>query len=183
MDEKFEYEKPENTIWGFIIGAGFIIWGVYSLIEMLQDGWGVPWWSLIAWGIGGSMIASNIKKITQRSKILNLVASAMTNHERISIGELSNETNVKAKSLKLVLADLRLKGRLNYTFDKETGDILNVGIQAVRETKVEPAEESIQEQGAAREKIEQAGFGYCTFCGDPITSSTQRYCNGCGSKL
>ena len=114
MDEKYEYDaKPAETlIWGFIIGAGFIIWGTYTLINELGTINFFPWWTLIAWGIGLSIIFSNVRKVTQRSKILNLVETAIANYERISIGQLSNETNVHGKSIKYILADLRLKGRL-----------------------------------------------------------------------
>jgi len=146
----------------FIIGIIFI---VVSLINLIRPGfYGSPW-MLIP---GGILLLIAISATVQRSRAKNAVLSALRSYNRVTIGQLASELNMKADDVRDAIVDLRTEGKINATFDHTSGEVI-IGT----ETSQTP-----------QTVIETEGFAqkFCPYCGEKIPMGTV-FCPNCGSSL
>ena len=157
------YERNEYhegfSICGLIIAGAFLYWGFTNLTN-----W-VWWWTgFILIAIGISIISSQIYKLTNRSKLRNVVKQEFEQNPNASIEEIASKTGITIKDVRAIVLDLKARGELRGKFSTKTGEAKHVEVS--NSVKLEPHEKG----------------NYCANCGTPIKNESALYCAYCGAK-
>jgi len=157
------YERNEYhegfSICGLIIAGAFLYWGFNNFTHAF---W---WWSgFILVAIGISIISSQIYKLSNRSKLRNVVKQEFEQNPNASIEEIASKTGITIKDVRAIVLDLKARGELRGKFSTKTGEAKYV--EVTTSNQPEP-----QEKG-----------NYCANCGTPIKNESALYCAYCGAK-
>ncbi len=157
------YERNEYhegfSICGLIIAGAFLYWGFNNLYN-----W-VWWWTgFILIAIGISIISSQIYKLTNRSKLRNVVKQEFEQNSNASIEEIARKTGITIKDVRAIVLDLKARGELRGKFSTKTGEAKHV--EVTTSNQPEPHEKG----------------NYCANCGTPIKNESALYCAYCGAK-
>lgn len=149
-----------------VIAGAFLFWGINSLI---QDGLG--WWSFgsfILLGIGVAILVGQVRALTNRGKIRNIVKSEFEMNPNASVEEISENTGITKKDVQAVILDLKAQGELRGKFSSKTGQ-LKYGAPAPTQTQPQEVRDETPK--------------YCPNCGTPIKSEESKFCQFCGAKV
>ncbi|NHJ19996.1 MAG: hypothetical protein EAX91_03555 [Candidatus Lokiarchaeota archaeon] len=162
------YERNEYhegfSICALIIAAIFLWWGFNIILDDITNWW---WFFGFFWIIIGlSIISSQIYKLTNRSKLRNIVKQEFEQNPNISIEMIANNTDITLKDARAIVLDLKARGELRGKSSTKTGQVKDVEITT-------PNQESSEEKGK-----------YCANCGTPVKREGEAvYCAYCGAKI
>ncbi len=170
-----KYEKNQYSegisICGLIISGAFIFWGMSTLIRPKAAWFGLWWLGLIWIGIGLSILAGQIRSLTNRSKLRNVVKAEFMQNPNATMEEISRSTGITEKDARAIILDLKANGELVGIFSCETGKM--------EQTYIAPPQKIL-----ITEKTPQPEMGkYCPSCGTPFTKEGVVYCAYCGAKI
>ena len=158
------YERNEYhegfSICGLIIAGAFLYWGFNNLIN-----WFWWWTGFILIAIGISIISSQIYKLTNRSKLRNIVKQEFEQNSNASIEEIASRTGITIKDVRAIVLDLKARGEFRGKFSTKTGEAKYVEVTISNQP--EPQEKGI----------------YCANCGTSIKKESALYCAYCGAKV
>ncbi len=158
-----KYEKDSYSegvsICCLIIAGAFIYWGITSLIP-----WHFfSWWGIICLVIGISILISQIRAVTNRDKLRNVIKYEFEQNPNASIEEIIERTKISRKDVQAIILDLKARGELRGKFSSKTGQMKPI---------------KVQEKTPAQEKTE-----YCPNCGTPVNREGAQFCAYCGANL
>jgi hypothetical protein len=162
------YERNEYhegfSICALIIAGIFLWWGFNIILDDITNWW---WFFGFFWiMIGLSIFSSQIYKLTNRSKLRNIVKQEFEEDPNISIEMIANNTGITVKDARAIVLDLKARGELRGKFSTKTGQAKHVEITT-------PNQEPSEEKGK-----------YCANCGTPVKREGEAvYCAYCGAKL
>jgi hypothetical protein len=160
-----KYEKNQYSegfsICGLIIAGAFFYWGINTL---LKGFYGINWLGFLWFGIGAAILASQIRALTNRSKIKNIVQTEFEQNPNASIEEISKSTGISKKDVQAVVFDLKAEGKLKGKFSSSTG-------------KLKKAPEK------KPEKVEEQKAQYCPNCGTALKNPDAKFCEYCGASI
>ncbi|MCP4762944.1 MAG: hypothetical protein GY870_14290 [archaeon] len=164
-----KYEKNSYSegfdICSWIIAGAFIWWGISDLRNL-------SWFGLIWLGIGISILLPNIYKLTNRSKLKNIVLGEFKQNPNVSVGEISQRTGISLKDINAIILDLKGSGLLLGAFSATTGQMEAVSVQP----KVKASQPQPEVDPETKNK-------FCPFCGSAKTQDDAQFCSHCGSQL
>lgn len=156
-----KYEKnsySEGVSICCLIFAGiFIYWGITSLIPWTF--W--SWWGFISLAIGISIIISQIRRVTNRDKLRNIVKYEFEANPNSTVDEIVERTRISRKDAQAIVLDLKARGELRGHFSSDTGQMKPI-----------PAETAAEPKGK-----------FCPSCGTLIKNPDAKFCEFCGSKI
>ena len=167
---KMRYKKNQYSegfsICGLIIAGAFIYWGITTLIEGFRFFLGpkfepLRWIGLIFLVIGISIIISQIRALTNRDKLRNIVKYEFESKPSSTIDEIVDRTKISKKDVQAIVLDLKSKGELRGHFSSDTGQMKPILAEAAAEPKDK----------------------FCPTCGTPVGKNGAQYCAYCGSKI
>jgi len=166
-----KYEKNQYSegvsICSFIIAGMFLYWGLNDLlIKPLMEGAAIGWWGWIWIAIGVAIIAGQIARWTNRSKLRNAVLYEYEEHPNATIEEISQNTAITLKDVQAVVLDLKASGLLRGKFSSTTGEMTNVEVA-----------KSIEEPST------ETTVKYCPNCGTAKAKEAAAFCSYCGTKF
>ena len=104
--EKNEYHE-HFSICGLIIACVFLWWGFNILIDGAANWW---WLFGFIWiFVGLSIISNQIYKLTNRSKLRNVVKQEFEQNPNISIEMIANNTGITIKDVRAIILDLKAR--------------------------------------------------------------------------
>jgi hypothetical protein len=180
-DRYYHKESYEAAIGTFATAIVFTFVAILSLVfnTFNIDFIGLRWWGYWLFipaffiFIGGfTQLYTNFK---YKKAILNAVRER-GNQGSHKLENLALEVGIKPKDVLRVLADLRDKGKVQYRFNPDTGEI-ELG-QSIRYVK----SEQFQHPPKENVDISSEQRNFCAYCGQKLDSRAQ-YCPNCGSKL
>ena len=157
------YERNEYhegfSICALFIAAIFLWWGFNIILDDITNWW---WFFGFFWIIIGlSIISSQIYKLTNRSKLRNIVKQEFEQNPNISIEMIANNTGITLKDARAIVLDLKSRGFSNRTEEAKQVEITS----------------------SNQEPLEVKGK-YCANCGTPVKREGEVvYCAFCGEKL
>lgn len=161
--ERNEYQEG-FSICALIIAGIFLWWGFNIFFNEMTKWW---WFFGFFWIIVGlSIISSQIYKLTNRSKLRNIVKQEFEQNPTISIEMIANNTGITLKDARAIVLDLKGRGELRGKFSTKTGEAKHIEIASSNQT---PSEEKGK---------------YCANCGTPMKREGNAvYCAYCGAKF
>ena len=161
--ERNEYQEG-FSICALIIAGIFLWWGFNILLDDMANWW---WFFGFFWIlIGLSIMSSQIYKLTNRSKLRNVVKQEFEQNPTISIEMIASNTGITVKDARAIVLDLKARGELRGKFSTKTGEAKHVEVTA-------PNQVTSEETGK-----------YCANCGTPVKREGNAvYCAFCGAKL
>ena len=161
--ERNEY-KEGFSICALIIAGIFLWWGFNIILDGMANWY---WFFGFFWILIGLSIMSNqIYKLTNRSKLRNVVKQEFEQNPNISIELIAGNTGITVKDARAIVLDLKARGELRGKFSTKTGEAKHVEITT-------PNQSPSEEPGK-----------YCANCGTPVKSEGNAvYCAYCGAKL
>ncbi len=160
--KKNQYSEGFN-ICGLIIAGGFIFWGINTLLggfRPFRDFW---WIGFIFLLIGISILIGQIRAVTNRDKLRNVVKYEFEQNPNASIEEIVGKTKISRKDVQAIILDLKARGALRGQFSGETGQMKPI---------------PTQDQVPAQEKST-----FCPNCGTPVSKDGAQYCSYCGATI
>ncbi|MFO8017588.1 MAG: zinc ribbon domain-containing protein [Promethearchaeia archaeon] len=158
--EKNQYSEGFN-ICGLIIAGAFMFWGISTLREGL---YGFNWIGFLWLSIGIAILTGQIRALTNKSKIRNIVKTEFEEDPNASIKEVSTKTGISKKDVHAAIFDLKANGELKGKFSSKTGKL-----------KKEPKKEEV--------KIEESQPKYCPRCGTLLKKQDAKFCEFCGASI
>jgi len=161
--ERNEY-KEGFSICALIIAGIFLWWGFNIILDGMANWY---WFFGFFWILIGLSIMSNqIYKLTNRSKLRNVVKQEFEQNPNISIELIAGNTGITVKDARAIVLDLKARGELRGKFSTKTGEAKHVEITSPNQA---PSEETGK---------------YCANCGTPVKrEGIAEYCAYCGAKL
>lgn len=160
-----KYEKNQYSegfsICGLIIAGAFMYWGISTLMKGF---YGINWIGLLWLGIGAAILAGQIRALSNRSKIRNIVKLEFNENPNASIEEVSSKTGISKKDVQAVVFDLKANGELKGKFSSSTGKL----------------KKAPEKKG---EKAQKLKAKYCSSCGTPLKRPEAQFCEFCGAKI
>lgn len=160
-----KYEKNQYSegfsICGLIIAGAFMYWGISTLAEGF---YGINWIGLLWLGIGAAILVSQIRALTNRSKIKNIVKTEFEQNPNASIEEVSKATGISKKDVQAVVFDLKAEGELKGKFSSSTGKL-----------KKTPEQKEKQPEKPKPQ--------YCPSCGTALKKPDSKFCEFCGASI
>lgn len=164
--EKNQYSEGVSFC-SLIIAGAFLFWG----FNTLRDSFG--WWGWILIAIGLSTLIGQIKAITNRSKLKNIVLTEITKNPNITQEEIAQHTSISRKDIKAIILDLKGSGALMGTFSSQTGQM---------QLASPPVQKNHPQNIPVPEIREDLKF--CNECGTEINKEENaKFCPHCGSTL
>jgi hypothetical protein len=152
------YRTPSHQYW-LLFAAVVVLVG--PIISFLRDPSTPPY---LFGGVSGFVTLTLIYYVlrAQSLQTLRLVEGTLKTLEgqRFSVDGLSSELEIRPRDLRMALIDLRGEGRIKFSFDHLTGDII-VG-------------------EAAKELPRSVVRNYCSYC-DAALPSRAQFCPNCGA--
>ena len=165
--EKNQYVEGASFC-SLIIAGAFLYWGISGIVNG-------GLWNLIQIGIGLSILSSQVRAFTNKSKLRNIVLNEFSQNPNVSIEEISKNTGISQKDVKAIILDLKGTGRLRGTFSQTTGKMQLVEIPE----KLEEEEEAINIETNPKDTRK-----FCKECGTELNENEEaQYCPYCGSKI
>ncbi|MFW9950314.1 MAG: zinc ribbon domain-containing protein [Candidatus Thorarchaeota archaeon] len=161
--ERNEYQEG-FSICALIIAGIFLWWGFNIILDDMANWW---WLFGFLWIIIGlSIISSQIYKLTNRSKLRNIVKQEFEQNPNISIEMIASNTGITVKDARAIVLDLKARGELRGKFSTKTGEAKNVEVTAPNQATPEDSSK------------------YCANCGTPVKREGNAvFCAYCGAKL
>ena len=161
--ERNEYQEG-FSICALIIAGIFLWWGFNIILGDMTNWW---WFFGIFWIlIGLSIMSSQIYKLTNRSKLRDIVKQEFEQNPTISIEMIASNTGITEKDARAIVLDLKGRGELRGKFSTKTGEAKHVEVTS---SSQEPSEEKGK---------------YCANCGTSVKrDGSAVYCAYCGAKL
>ena len=162
------YERNEYhegfSICALVIAGIFLWWGFNIILDDMTNWW---WLFGIFWILIGLSIMSNqIYKLTNRSKLRNIVKQEFEQNPTISIEMIASNTGITEKDARAIILDLKARKEFRGKFSTKTGEGKQVEVPSSNQ---EPSEEKGK---------------YCANCGTPVKREGNAiYCAYCGAKL
>jgi hypothetical protein len=161
--ERNEYQEG-FSICALIIAGIFLWWGFNIILDDMTEWWWIFGFIWIL--VGLSIMSSQIYKLTNRSKLRNIVKQEFEQNPNISIEMIASNTGITIKDARAIVLDLKARGELRGKFSTKTGEAKQVEVTTANQ---EPPEEKGK---------------YCANCGTPVKREESAvYCAYCGAKL
>ncbi|MHA1490296.1 MAG: zinc ribbon domain-containing protein [Promethearchaeota archaeon] len=151
------------SICGLIFAGGFIFWGISTLLGGFRAFWDFSWIGFFFLGIGISILIGQIRAVTNREKLRNVVKYEFEQNPNTSIEEIIEKTKISRKDVQAIVLDLKARGALRGQFSGETGQLKPI---------------PKQEQAPIQEKTT-----FCPNCGTPVSKDGAQYCSYCGATI
>jgi len=156
-----KYEKDSYSegvsICCLIFAGIFIYWGITNLFA----GFFPPWGGIISLAIGISIIISQIRRVTNRDKLRNVVKYEFEANPNSTVEEIVDKTKISRKDVQAIVLDLKARGELKGKFSSDTGQMKQIPKEAAAEPKGK----------------------FCPSCGTPMKSPDAKFCEFCGAKV
>ncbi len=161
--ERNEYQEG-FSICALVIAGIFLWWGLNILLDDITNWW---WFFGFFWIlIGLSIASSQFYKLTNRSKLRNVVKQEFEQNPTISIEMIASNTGITVKDSRAIVLDLKAKGEIRGNFSTKTVEAKHVEVL-----------------GPNQAPSEEVGK-YCANCGTPLKRKGNAvYCAYCGAKL
>lgn len=185
---RYYYKKSyKGNYSAFSTALFFTIVGILSLIFDKLDidflglrHWGY-WLFIPAFFSFSGTFSSLINDSRMRKVVLTYISIHSNN--RIGVESMSKQLGIRTNDLLRILFDLRLRGKIQYKYDAQSGEILigeTVEYQKSESFEAIPTKNRAEKIVASMDttKIEY----YCPFCGHKNPEDSQ-FCINCGSKL
>ncbi|MFX1310480.1 MAG: zinc ribbon domain-containing protein [Promethearchaeota archaeon] len=175
-------ESYEAAIGTFATGIVFLFVAILSLFfrAFNFDFIGLAWWGFWLFIPAFFIFIGGFEQLYRNYKYKQVVKNAITQRNFQGTHKLEHialEIGMKPAVLLRVLADLRNKGLIKYSFDPDSGQIiLGQTITYTQATEYVPPPKKIAEP------LPTEGKNFCVYCGHKLESSGN-FCPNCGSKL
>ena len=157
-----KYEKDmysEGVSICCLLVAGAFIWGAFTLF--FQPEW---WFGFIPLVIGIAILIGQVRRVTSREKLRNVVKFEFQQNPNATVQEIANKTQISRKDVQAIILDLKARGQFLGKFSSKTGQF-----------KTETSQELLDKQ-EVKKRI------YCPNCGTQLKEGAV-YCAYCGTKM
>lgn len=177
----YSKERYEAALGTFMCGVVFALVAVLALVFLAID---VDFISLSSWGYwlfipAFFIILAGFGKLYTNIRYKKVVKNAILQRGQgtYKLEHIALEVGIRPRDILRVLVDLRNKGKIQYSFKPETGEIvLGQAITYVQSTSFVPPAKKLSTPLPTKNK------NFCVYCGHEIKGEV-KFCPSCGSKL
>ncbi|MFX1329777.1 MAG: hypothetical protein ACFE91_16735 [Promethearchaeota archaeon] len=175
-------ESYEAAIGTFAVAIVFLFVAILSLFFLAFN---IPFIGLGSWGYwlfipAFFIFIGGFEQLYRNYKYKQVVKNALAQRNfqgTYKLEHIALEIGMKPSVLLRVLADLRNRGMIKYSFDPDSGQII-LG-QTITYT---PATDYVPPPKRIDEPLPSEGKNFCVYCGHRLESAGS-FCPNCGSKL
>jgi hypothetical protein len=163
-----KYERNEYhegfSICALVIAGIFLWWGFNIILDDMTNWW---WFFGIFWIlIGLSIMSDQTYKLTNRTKLRNIVKQEFEQDPTISVEKIASNTGITEKDTRAIILDLKARKEFRGKFSTKKG-----------------AGKHVEVASSSQKPSEEKGK-YCANCGTPVKrDGSAVYCAYCGAKL